>query len=210
MRHRGRITNWKDDQGFGFVTPSVGGSQVFVHIKSFSNRQRRPVGGELVTYERKTDSIGRLRGENVAFVGDRTVQSSSPGPGIGSFTFTALFLIFVVGEVSTGELPLAVLGLYLVASVIAFLAYALDKSAAQKGAWRTSESTLHLFALVGGWPGALVAQKVLRHKSKKQEFQMVFWVTVILNCGALGWFFSSSGASELGSVLDAVSELING
>jgi len=51
---------------------------------------------------------------------------------------------------------------------------AFSKSAARKGAWRTQESTLHLLSLVGGWPGALVAQQKLRHKSKKQSFRFVF------------------------------------
>lgn len=52
-----------------------------------------------------------------------------------------------------GRLPLAVLGLYAAASVVAFLAYGHDKSAAVRDAWRVKENTLHLFALLGGWPG---------------------------------------------------------
>jgi uncharacterized membrane protein YsdA (DUF1294 family) len=67
------------------------------------------------------------------------------------------------------------------ASLLAFLAYALDKSAARRGAWRTSEGTLHMLAVVGGWPGALLAQQLLRHKSTKAEFRAVFWFTVVLN-----------------------------
>lgn len=201
MRYQGKITNWKDDQGFGFVTPNGGGRQVFVHIKSFSNRQRRPVGNELVTYELKIDSKGRPQGENLAFVGDRPPQASTPGARIGSLTFAVLFLTFVAGAVFAGKLPFAVIGLYLVGSAVAFFAYALDKSAARNDRWRTPESTLHIFGLVGGWPGALVAQNVLRHKSKKESFQMAFWVTVILNCSALGWLFSSPGSRALKSIL---------
>jgi uncharacterized membrane protein YsdA (DUF1294 family) len=60
---------------------------------------------------------------------------------------------------------------------------------------------LHLFALAGGWPGALIAQRLLRHKTKKQSFQVVFWATVALNCGILGWLFSSSGADALRAFL---------
>jgi len=86
---------------------------------------------------------------------------------------------------------------------VAFFAYAFDKSAALRNQWRTQESTLHLFALVGGWPGALAAQRLLRHKSAKASFQATFWVTVVLNCGALGWLFSPSGARTLQSVLGA-------
>jgi uncharacterized membrane protein YsdA (DUF1294 family) len=83
---------------------------------------------------------------------------------------------------------LAVLAVYATGSVAAFAAYAWDKSAAQRGGWRLSERTLHFLALIGGWPGALLAQQVLRHKSRKQPFRIVFWFTVALNCGALVWF----------------------
>ncbi|MBU1980413.1 MAG: DUF1294 domain-containing protein, partial [Gammaproteobacteria bacterium] len=77
------------------------------------------------------------------------------------------------------------------------------KGAARNDQWRTPESTLHLFALVGGWPGALAAQRLLRHKSKKQPFQMMFWTTVVLNCSTLAWLYSSSGSVALRSILGA-------
>ena len=93
-------------------------------------------------------------------------------------------------SVFTDKLLLLVFFCYLVVSCITFLAYACDKSAAKNGRWRPQESALHLFALAGGWPGALVAQKVLRHKSRKQSFQFMFWVTVAINCGSLAWLLS--------------------
>jgi len=117
--------------------------------------------------------------------------------------FAACFLAFIATAVIAGHLPRVVLALYLVASFVAFFAYALDKSAAVKNQWRTPENTLHLFALVGGWPGALVAQRWLRHKTAKVSFQVTFWLTVLLNCGALGWFFSPDGAKVMQSVLGA-------
>ena len=75
---------------------------------------------------------------------------------------------------------------YLIVSVITFVTYAMDKSAAKKGDWRTPEITLHVLALSCGWPGALLAQKFLRHKTKKQPFRMIFWITLIVNCLLLG------------------------
>ncbi|MES3002388.1 MAG: DUF1294 domain-containing protein [Pseudomonadota bacterium] len=77
--------------------------------------------------------------------------------------------------------PLWVAGVYLAASAIAFVMYAIDKSAARRRAWRVSERTLHFWALAGGWPGALLAQRMLRHKSSKARFRGVFWGTVVLN-----------------------------
>jgi len=106
----------------------------------------------------------------------------------------------IARSVYAGRLPVAVLGLYLIAGVVAFAAYAFDKWAARNNRWRVRESTLHLFALAGGWPGALVAQRILRHKTKKRSFQVVCWSTVVVNCCALGWLFSSSGSEALRSV----------
>jgi uncharacterized membrane protein YsdA (DUF1294 family)/cold shock CspA family protein len=203
MRYQGRITKWTDDKGFGFITPNGGGEKVFVHISSFSNRQRRPEGNELVTYELKTDGKGRAQANTVAFVGEKPTPSAPPGRSNIPPLFAVCFLAFVVGAVIAGRLPVVVLALYLVASLVAFFAYAFDKSAALRNQWRTQESTLHLFALLGGWPGALAAQRLLRHKSAKASFQATFWATVVLNCGALGWLFSPSGARTLQSVLGA-------
>jgi uncharacterized membrane protein YsdA (DUF1294 family) len=66
-------------------------------------------------------------------------------------------------------------------SVITFVVYAIDKSAARRKGRRTPERTLHLLSLAGGWPGALLAQRWLRHKSAKASFRRVFWVTVVVN-----------------------------
>ena len=60
---------------------------------------------------------------------------------------------------------------------------------------------MHLLALAGGWPGALAAQRLLRHKSSKRSFQLTFWATVVVNGGALAWVFASSGAAALRATL---------
>ena len=74
---------------------------------------------------------------------------------------------------------------YIGMSLITFVSYAMDKAAARAGRWRTSEVSLHLLALACGWPGALLAQQWLRHKSARQPFRAVFWLTVILNLAGL-------------------------
>lgn len=94
------------------------------------------------------------------------------------------------------DLPLLVGGAYLAISLSCFVAYAIDKSAAKKGNWRTPESTLLLLGLVGGWPGALLAQKWLRHKTSKQSFQWKFYLTVVLNLG-LFLYLSRLGATPI-------------
>lgn len=66
-------------------------------------------------------------------------------------------------------------------SVVAFLVYAIDKRAARKGRRRIPERTLHLIGLLGGWPGALLARKLIRHKTSKPGFVAIFWLTVLAN-----------------------------
>ena len=200
MRQQGRITTWKDDKGFGFITPNTDGP-VFVHISAFSNRQRRPVGNELVTFDLTTDAKGRRQATGVAFVGEKPVAPTGPSRSRMAPLFALCFLGFVGFSVLSGRLPVAVLALYLVASLITFFAYGFDKSAALRNEWRTRESTLHVFSLIGGWPGALAAQRLLRHKSAKTSFQVTFWFTVLLNCGALGWLLLPAGNQTLRQML---------
>lgn len=79
---------------------------------------------------------------------------------------------------------------YLIASVTAFIGYSIDKSAAERGVRRVPEVTLHALSLIGGWPGALLAQRRFRHKTRKVAFQVAFWTTVLINCAAVAWLCS--------------------
>jgi uncharacterized membrane protein YsdA (DUF1294 family)/cold shock CspA family protein len=205
MRYQGKVTNWKDNQGFGFVTPNGGGQKAFVHIKAFSKSSNRPTEGDIITYELATDESSRFFAKNIRFAGDATPSSASnKSSSLGTY-FAITFCLLIALSALLGQLPLAIVGLYLTSSIVTFLAYAKDKSASQNNRWRTKENTLHLFGLVGGWPGALLAQKTLRHKSKKQEFQTVFWVTVIANCFTLGWLLvTKSGSTFLSSIIGQV------
>lgn len=74
---------------------------------------------------------------------------------------------------------------YVFASAITFWVYLRDKWAAKSARWRTRESTLHFLALIGGWPGAWLAQRVLRHKSRKSTFRAAFWFTVAIHCAGV-------------------------
>lgn len=103
-------------------------------------------------------------------------------------TVASAFFLGLAGLVVADRVPVVVVGAYALLSVLAFGMYGVDKSAAKKGQWRTSESTLHTIAVVGGWPGALVARQVFRHKTTKQPFRTIFWCTVVANCVLLAWF----------------------
>lgn len=92
-----------------------------------------------------------------------------------------LFSLLYAALTLVWRVPLSVGAGYIALSLICFVVYARDKSAARTGRRRTSERTLHLLALFGGWPGALLAQQLLRHKSSKASFRAAFRLTVLFN-----------------------------
>ncbi len=190
MKFDGIIKSWNDERGFGFIEPTQGGQEIFVHIKAFRSLRGRPQPEQRVTFAIELDSSGKKRARDVEFLRARKPGRSTSGIesraqwGTATLFVIPLFLVGLVVAYFVGNPPRWVLGLYAVASVVTFFAYAFDKSAARQGFSRTAESTLHLLALVGGWPGALVAQQLLRHKSVKAEFRSAFWGTVVLNVAA--------------------------
>lgn len=94
-------------------------------------------------------------------------------------------------------------GFYALMSAISFSLYGLDKRASTRGGRRTREARLHLVELLGGWPGALLAQRVFRHKTRKTSFQVMYYVAVVTNLAALAWmlYADSGGARVTGVVL---------
>ena len=201
MRHKGRITGWKDERGFGFISPATGSSQTFVHISSFVNRNRRPSENDLVTYTLAADPKGRARAVQVEFVGEPVRRAPDNRSVVFAIVVAAAFLALLGTTVVVGVFPAHLFALYASASVVAFVMYWYDKSAARTSRWRTAESTLHTIGLLGGWPGSLVAMQVFRHKSSKSSFRTAFWATVVINCGVLAWLASASGSRFLTSFL---------
>ncbi len=103
------------------------------------------------------------------------------------FAFATLALAFLAFTSMARIIPLWVGIVYGVFSLLAGLAYAWDKSRAQRHVWRITESTLQFLALLGGWPGALLAQRLCRHKVRKVKFQVVFWLIVTGHLALWGW-----------------------
>jgi uncharacterized membrane protein YsdA (DUF1294 family)/cold shock CspA family protein len=193
MRQKGKIKSWNSEKAYGFITPLTEGRDVFIHIKAFANRNRTPLVGDLVTYTLDKDQQGRACAINAIFAGE-TLPKKSGGKG-GSLLAIGLGSFALITAISAllGKTPIWLPCVYWVMSGITFLVYWKDKAAAQKDKWRTPESTLHLLALIGGWPGAMLAQSKLRHKSKKREFRATFWVTVLVNCGFYIWLHMDGG-----------------
>lgn len=201
MRTTGKITHWNTEKGYGFITPSTGAKQVFVHIRAFSKQGYTPVINQMVSFVLSNDNQGRPCATRVALADEKSPDRFKRNDR-NLYIWAAVIFLVVLGAVSWGgTLPLPVWLLYLGVSLATFLVYWMDKSAARSDHSRTPENTLHVLALLGGWPGAMIAQQILRHKSAKQEFRVVFWLTVIVNCAALVWLFTQSGQAMLQSVL---------
>lgn len=150
---------------------------------------------------RKTSSRpASQRSSENRFSANRSSVKNSGNRG-GSRTHPAITALLVAGGfiglvavlALLGWLPMLVLYTYAGASLALFALYFIDKHSAQNGRRRTPEATLHNLALLGGWPGALIAQQLFRHKTSKTSFRRVFWATVVLNIAALGYVLSPYG-----------------
>lgn len=187
----GKLAKWKDERGFGFIQPVDGGQEVFLHISEIKNATRRPQENDTIYYYCTTDSDGKVRACNAFILGARNKPSSLSNRANPSDAVTSKFpivevillsLLPLVGIIhftwtTLNPLPLII---YPVMSLVTYALYADDKSRAKRKDWRTPEQTLHLCELVGGWLRGFIAQRILRHKSRKTSYQAEFWMIVII------------------------------
>lgn len=187
MREQGRVVEWNDERGFGFIVPLGGETRHFAHISEFPRDQRRPMATDLVSYIAARDERNRPQAHEIAFLAPAHARHEEPARPLGpaELAIPVVFMVALMLLTVTGLLPVAVLGAYIVMSLVAFVAYWRDKVAATRGQWRTSEATLLGFAVFGGWPGAYFARHLFRHKTRKQPFRLYFWIAVAVNCVGL-------------------------
>jgi uncharacterized membrane protein YsdA (DUF1294 family)/cold shock CspA family protein len=192
-QHRGKITSWKDDKGFGFITPAEGGKDVFVHISALPDGLRRPPQNADLSYVLGYDDQQRPRAVAVSFDRDPVTMPILPALLVGLF-FLGLAAAIVLLRAS----PL-LFAIYAIVSGITFAVYGSDKAIAVRNErrapneWREQrvpEAALHLLELLGGWPGALVAQQYHRHKNRKPAYQTAYWLVVALNLVLLAGYLA--------------------
>lgn len=202
------ILNWNEEKGFGFIAPKSGGKTIFAHINDYSRMHKSPFKGLEVQYVLSADQKGRKCAVEVCPLKGNKKSNRGLKQKIVSIILFCSFAYVLFVLFNSTSIPLELVGLYAVMSIIAFIIYAKDKNAAESGEWRTSENTLHTLSLLGGWPGAAIAQSFLRHKSKKASFRFTYWITVMANCGALYWFITPAGNLWLKNTINDISVLI--
>lgn len=195
-RSRGRLVNWNDERGFGFITPSDGSGDVFVHASAFVKEGRHIEIGHEYEFDIETGKDGKRKAKRI-----KAIIAEKAGPSLFAamvqrgprFLVIPAFLFIVVAVATVQPIPASWLIVYGVASVACFVGYGLDKRAAHRKEWRVSETILLLVGLAGGWPGAIIGQEVFRHKTQKKTFRTLFWMSVAINMAAFVQINAFSG-----------------
>lgn len=215
MRQLGKVVRWDDQRGFGFIRSGKTSQDIFFHIRDCAGGIQPPLNAA-VEFEEihmggkgpRAMAVRPLQRNTPASANHGTAQRDTSSPrkpiatkertrasqeapapsllAIGGLSL--VWLALLAWGVQQHRLPVIALAVAFAINCITFFVYRLDKYAARKGQWRTSEDTLHLFSLAGGWPAARFAQQVLRHKTIKPSFQATYWLTVWVHLAALGGY----------------------
>lgn len=174
----GTVVKYFPEKGYGFLRSIQHTGDVFVHISDVTNASSLSIG-QSIDFEIRNTKKGCCA--VLAFAGDK---QQSP-----YFLFGIIIAVCVA--ILTGylfiEQHLHFLVSYLLAvNLVTFLTYGYDKSISGTDHLRIPEAILHILALFGGSVMALVSQQLFRHKTRKDSFQRVYWLIVILQ--AIGFW----------------------
>ena len=201
MRDQGRLVEWFDEKGYGFIQPNDADKErVFLHIKDFARPGPRPIVGCALDYTVILDEQGRYRAQQVTYLKAAQIKAvpSKQKAAINNkkeklqpmqILCVGYILALVVLSFS-GLLSGMILLLISLMNVLSYWLYAQDKEAAQLGNRRIPENVLHLVAFLGGWPAAWLAQQKLRHKTQKQPFRQIYFCTIAFNIILILWLIS--------------------
>ena len=202
MRDQGRLVEWFDEKGYGFIQPNDDSKdRVFLHIKDFARQGPRPILGCALEYNVLVDAHGRYRAQQVSYLKASQTQKSRTSKVSSIKTeqgqrwnpmqiASVAYIVFLALLVLMGRLSGLVLLFISVMNAASYWFYAQDKEAAKNGQRRVPENTLHLLSFLGGWPAAWLAQQKLRHKTQKQPFRKIYFCTILFNILLIFWLIS--------------------
>jgi uncharacterized membrane protein YsdA (DUF1294 family)/cold shock CspA family protein len=169
----GKVSKWNSEKGYGWL--QCQGKEVFLHIRDFEGSGREPGVGETVRFTMGQDDQGRPCATKAVSLRPKWLRM--PSRSILGLMALLILPVLALYHLSFSILGIGIYGIGL--SLVTYAAYASDKRRAQTDAWRIPEVYLHGLEIVGGWPGAWMAQRRLRHKSSKLSYQIKFWLIII-------------------------------
>jgi len=200
MRDQGRLVEWFDEKGYGFIQPNdASKDRVFLHIKDFARQGPRPIVGCALEYTVLLDGDGRYRAQQVTYLKASQTKknvsklklSKQPAQKLKPMQIACVGYILALAVFTiVGLLSGMVLLFISIINAITYWMYAQDKEAALQGNRRVPEQALHVLSFLGGWPTAWLAQEKLRHKTQKQPFRKIYFCTIALNILLILWLIS--------------------
>ena len=209
MRDQGRLVEWFDDKGYGFIQPhDQKQAKVFLHVKDFAQRGPRPIVGCALEYVVVLDGQKGYRAKEVKYLkakdigkvqqhktNSKSVKNKHQPAKLKPMQMICVVYIIALSILSfTHMLPAFSLLFIILMNVLSYWLYAQDKEAAQQHLRRVPEQVLHIVAFLGGWPAAWLAQQKLHHKTQKQPFKKVYNITIVLNIILIFWIISPLNA----------------
>ena len=214
MQLSGTVVFWRDDKGFGFVLCEQNQQKLFFHIRDLVSGNARPEKGDKICFALQQDKQGRDIAAPWAFITAKDAvlpigqQQSLPDDAIDiryasqiALLFRLSFLAAVIMALLYGQLNYVLPLLYIEASLFTYWLYKADKEAAiARHGNRLAEESLQLFSLIGGWPGAYIAQQQLAHKRSKISFRREFGFVIAGNALLVIWLLSPWGQQFLARI----------
>ncbi|MCK6264606.1 DUF1294 domain-containing protein [Vibrio sp. ZSDE26] len=194
----GTISEWNDIKGYGFISVDKQAPRILFHVSDLSGHSQRPRINERVHFTLTKDAHG-------AFIAKEIERPLIFG---FSLAVTVWFTTVLCSAVWLLNYPLISLLYYAFFSATTYLLYLYERSATIEHSTRIPEPILHLFAVSGGWPGAALAQSLLRHKSNNVNFAYGFWLTVVVNVLVFAWTFTDVGEKKLYELINAIQVMV--
>lgn len=203
MRDQGRLIEWFDDKGYGFIQPNdLKKDRVFLHIKNFAKSGPRPLVGCALEYTVVVDAKARYKALDVVYLKVSQIQKTKQPKNTVKPSnksqqhlqpmqiLCVTYILLIAGLSFFGFLSGMLVLLLCLINAMTYWCYTQDKEAAQLGNQRIPEQVLHSLSFLGGWPAAWLAQQRLRHKTQKQPFKRIFYCTIFFNILLVIWLVS--------------------
>ena len=191
---KGHLVMWNDLKGFGFIRPVGTSDDYFVHISTFKKGlPRRPEIGDEVHFRPHENTTGRKRASFALIPALEPISQPhnrrftlNPRPRSVFVNFLILTPLVLSGYLLVlAQNPMPFFA-YWILSILTMFLYGTDKAHAATHRWRVPEIYLHILELMGGWPGALIAQNDFRHKTRVTTY--VWILRGIIAIHLMAWF----------------------